>query len=390
VYVGTFTKAFIQEVERLRTSSNVWWAKKGSSGAEAPRAPFENGRYPAGGELADGLEVFEFDDVTGELTYQGGFSEDIANPQYLALHPTLPILYASEMSRPGRISAFRLDESLSGKFPGRAFTADTGADLAIAISVHPSGAVAYVPHYSDGTLTALQLERDGTVADIRQVVAGQLDIGATRLSRHHESHFTSSGNGLLVTDIGLEELTIYRTDADGTFCAGSPTHVPFPAGSAPRHMVCHPAGRFVYIVGEADSMLYVLEASDGIPTRIVASHLTKPPHYTGDNKTSDIVLHPNGRFLYVGNRGSDGLTVCSLDGDGGVEIVGFHSSLGKGPSSLGIDPTGRFLLVGNTYSGDLVVFRIDDNGALHPQHSPITARAPRCLVFGPPVAQPGA
>jgi 6-phosphogluconolactonase len=385
VYAGTFTKHFEQEVERLRASSNVWWANKGEQdGKGAPaaptpkRAPFVDGRYPAGGELADGLEVFEFDDATGTLSYGGAFTTDIVNPQYLARHPKLPVLYASEMSRPGRLSAFAIgqDGVLS-----RLFTAGTGADLAIAVSVHPSGNVAYVAHYSDGTLAALHLGADGSVTSVEPAVRGQVPTGARRFSRHHESHFTVSGNGLLVTDIGLEELTVYRIRADGSLSADAPVRIGFPAGSAPRHMACHPSGRYVYVVGEADSKLYVLEADDGIPVRIAGSYLTKPPDFSGDNKTSDILLHPNGRLLYVGNRGSDCVTTCAVDEAGGVEILGFHASLGQGPSSLAVDPTGQFLLVGNAYSGNLAVFRIEEQGTMRSQSAPIRASAPRYLLF---------
>jgi 6-phosphogluconolactonase len=385
VYAGTFTKHFAQEVERLRASSNVWWANKGEQGARGEpagptpkRAPFEGGRYPAGGELADGLEVFEFDDTTGTLSYGDAFTTDIVNPQYLALHPKLPVLYASEMSRPGRLSAFAIGPDCA---LDRQFTVGTGADLAIAVSVHPSGNVAYVAHYSDGTLAALRLGADGSVMSVEPVVRGQAPAGDQRFSRHHQSHFTVGGNGLLVTDIGLEELTVYRVRADGSLSAGAPVRIGFPAGSAPRHMACHPSGRYVYVVGEADSKLYVLEADDGLPVGIVRSYLTKPPDFSGGNKTSDILLHPNGRILYVGNRGSDCVTICAVDDAGGVEILGFHPSLGEGPSSLAVDPSGQHLLVGNAYSGNIAVFRIDESGRLHSDAVPITARAPRCLLF---------
>ncbi|WAX58452.1 lactonase family protein [Jatrophihabitans cynanchi] len=379
VYAGTFTKHFVQEVERLRADSNVWWANKGADvGAPRP-SPFIDGkRYPAGGELADGLEVFEFDDQTGALAFQQAYTSDIANPQYVALHPKLPLLYASQMARPSRLSAFDITD---GALDWR-FAVDTGADLAIAVSVHPSGRLAYVAHYSDGTLTALHLDDDGRVTHAEPVVRGQVATGSKRFSRHHESHFTVSGNALLVTDIGLEELTVYRTAADGVFTDDPPAHIAFPERSAPRHMACHPSGRYVYVVGEADSRLYVVAADDGVPTHLLGSYLTRPESYAGDNKTSDIKLHPNGRFLYVGNRGSDCVTTCLLDDGGGVQIAGFHPALGKGPSALAVDPSGRFLLVGNTYSGNLAMLSIGVDGELDTAAAPISARAPRCLVFG--------
>lgn len=45
---------------------------------------------------------------------------------------------------------------------------------------------------------------------------------------------------------------------------------------------------------------------------------------------SEIRLHPNGRFLYVGNRGHESLAVYKVDQTtGGLELVEIHATQGK-------------------------------------------------------------
>jgi 6-phosphogluconolactonase len=166
--------------------------------------------------------------------------------------------------------------------------------------------------------------------------------------------------------------------------------IEFPPESAPRNIEFHPSGNFVYVVGERDSRLYVLESEDGRPARIRDSYATTTPGYSGRNNPSEIKLHIKGRALYVGNRGSDCVTIFHLDHSGGsIEAADHQPSLGRGPRAITIDPTGRYLLAGNADSGDIVVFQIDDRGGLRPAGPPVPSPSPSSIVFAPLTVSPG-
>src|SRR5262249_50227483 len=75
----------------------------------------------------------------------------------------------------------------------------------------------------------------------------------------------------------------------------------------PRHLEFHPTQPFVFITLERQNKLQVYRKLDG-PTLRAAPIFTKetladPSRLTGQ-APSTLHIHPNGRFLYVANRGT--------------------------------------------------------------------------------------
>jgi len=363
VYVGAFTKEFAEEVQKLNQSTNIFW----------------KGKYPGfTATPSEGIERLVFDDVTGTVRHAGTAAGDLVTPQYLTLHPTLPVLYAVEFSRPGRLTTFaiRPDGELE-----RRCSIETAGALPVAVGIHPSGRTAYVAHWGDGSLAACPIDDEGNPVSAERIHRSEQRDGHD--SHLHEVRVTPDGTGLIATDLGLDEITTYRLDPDGVVSATSRGRIGFPARSAPRHMEFHPSGTAVYVDGEHDSRVYVLDAQDGLPTRIRRSRSSRPPAYEGRNSCSELHLHPDGHTLYVGNRGADCVTVFSVDGSGSLEVVGHQPSLGRSPRAVRLDPTGRFLLVGNRNTGGVAVFGVGQNPYLTPVGQPVDVPAPSSFVFVP-------
>jgi 6-phosphogluconolactonase len=110
---------------------------------------------------------------------------------------------------------------------------------------------------------------------------------------------------------------------------------------------------------------------------------TLPAGFSEPNATAHIQVAPDGKFLYVSNRGHDSLAIFSIDErTGRLAIVGHTSTGGKTPRDFGIDPTGSFLLAANQASDTVVVLRIDRRtGALAPVGQPVPVPRPVCVVF---------
>jgi 6-phosphogluconolactonase (cycloisomerase 2 family) len=71
-------------------------------------------------------------------------------------------------------------------------------------------------------------------------------------------------------------------------------------------------------------------------------------------------LSPDGRFLYVANRGAvNELVVYAVDQAGGLKPVQRRSVEGDHPREFTLDPTGRFVLVANQKSNEIVVIERD-------------------------------
>jgi 6-phosphogluconolactonase len=117
----------------------------------------------------------------------------------------------------------------------------------------------------------------------------------------------------------------------------------------------------------------------------LASISTLPAADPAEHGGGEIVLHPNGKFLYASNRGnSNTIAVFRLDHEGLPVAAGHVPSCGIQPRFFNIDPSGKFLVAANQGSGDLVTFTIDpSSGALTRVGSPVSVPAPVSFVFAP-------
>jgi 6-phosphogluconolactonase len=383
LYAGAFTKEFEKVFAGLSNSDNSWERAWVTGGTQSSGWKPDAGGPPRGGHFSAGIERFSFDDVTGELRHLEPVGGDLVNPQSLALHPALPVVYAAEYARDGRIIALGVRRDGSLEWQGALRSA---GELAISVAVHPSGKMAYVAHFGDGTLTSFPLDGNGMLLGAELVVRGSGWEDSERFSRHHQVRATPSGNGVLVTDVARDELVMYGSDADGVLDPEPKARVKFPPRSGPRHLEFHPSGRWIYVVDERVSVLHVLAAHDFVPGAIHGTYSTVPPTYDGNNRPSELHLHPDGQTLLVGNRGFDSVTIFSVTDAGGVEAIGYEPGLGGNLSALRIDPPGRHLIVGNGRPGNLAVFEIDANRSLHAVSAPVELPAPRSLVFAESLA----
>ncbi|MEX2262962.1 MAG: beta-propeller fold lactonase family protein [Bryobacteraceae bacterium] len=172
-----------------------------------------------------------------------------------------------------------------------------------------------------------------------------------------------------------------------------------PAGGynfQPRHLEFHPTRPFVFITLERQNKLQVYRKLNG-PTLSPAPLFTKEtlvdPSRLAGQATSTIHAHPNGRFLYVGNRGSrtidfQGKRVLG-GGENSIAVYSIHQETGEPtliqnadtrgvhPRTFAIDPSGRILVVANMQQvlvrdeeevrplpATLSVFRIGSDGKL--------------------------
>ena len=97
------------------------------------------------------------------------------------------------------------------------------------------------------------------------------------------------------------------------------------------------------------------------------------------------MVHPNGKFLYVSNRGNDSLAVFSIDqATGKLTPVEHVSSGGKAPRNFAFDPTGKWIICSNHDSDNTVVFRVDEiTGRLTQTGPPVPVPYPFCERFLP-------
>jgi 6-phosphogluconolactonase (cycloisomerase 2 family) len=158
-----------------------------------------------------------------------------------------------------------------------------------------------------------------------------------------------------------------------------------PAGEEiPEAVVVHPNGRFLFVpnlgdgIGSSLISTYTLDEASGTLTAGASVATGIGPHA--------MELDAAGEFAYVTALGSDSVFVYSIDQtSGALTQVGLPVSTENGPNSISLDPSGRFAYVTNSLSNSLSSFPVDDATGELSSTLPATllAGSPVGVTFGP-------
>ncbi len=197
----------------------------------------------------------------------------------------------------------------------------------------------------------------------------------------HQVLADPSGRWAVSVDLGTDSVRVCALGDDGPALH---REVALRPGSGPRHLVFHPRGDRAYVLNELTPTLTVCawDAADGTlkPLSEVSVLVDVPD---GDIYPSEVVVAPDGRFLWTATRGADVISVLTLDeaGDGAAPCR--HGLLrGHWPRDLAIDPSGRHLYAANERSGDVTWFTVDHATGLPRKSGSIEAPAASCVIFG--------
>jgi 6-phosphogluconolactonase len=193
------------------------------------------------------------------------------------------------------------------------------------------------------------------------------------------------GAAVHATDLGTDRLVRYALDPAADAERFRPDgEIAMPPGSGPRHLAYHPTEPVAFALCELDCTLVVLDvdpATGRLQPRTAVSTL---PADAGDGSIgAEVRVHPDGRRIYVSNRGHDSIATFAYDApDETPELLGHVPSGGRTPRHFTIDPTGRLLLAANQDSGTIVSFALDDPSGIPRQIGVVAELSqPVCLTF---------
>jgi 6-phosphogluconolactonase len=109
---------------------------------------------------------------------------------------------------------------------------------------------------------------------------------------------------------------------------------------------------------------------------------TLPEGFVGTNFTSEIMVSPNGNFIYAANRLHDTIAIFRIDRAGHPERVDEVWTRGDYPRSFNIDPSGQYMYVCNQRSDAVTTFRVDQDGRrlrFADQYTPVGS--PASIIF---------
>jgi 6-phosphogluconolactonase len=336
------------------------------------------------GSSEKGIYVADFDTKSGKLSPPMLVSDTVA-PSYFAISGKY--LYAVNEVEKGTVTGFAIEGDGKLKEVNSQSVKSAGPCY---IAIDKTGHVAITANYAGGSITVLPIESGGRLGEATDFIQNK-GSGPNRdrqTSPHpHWVGFIEKSKLVLVTDLGIDEVAIYNLNLKkGTLEVGNPAFMTIPSGSGPRHGAMHPSGKFFYVVNElsSDVMEFFFEAE--LKRFTAVQKLTTLPDggFKGENTAAEIAVHPNGKFVYVSNRGHDSIAVYSIaDVKRGLLKGEQHMPTGgKTPRQFEIDPSGHWLLVGNQDSDNIAIFSIDvATGKLAPANMVSGVVKPACIKF---------
>ena len=337
----------------------------------------------------DGIQVFSLNLSSGALTKVGGTS-GVKNPSFLAIHPSKKFLYAvsetNEFSgkKVGAVAAFALDD----KGVPTLLNAQSSEGLAPChISVDKAGKNALVANYGSGHVAVVPIGFDGKLGAPTCVIHHEgtsVDKNRQEGPHAHSINLDPANKFAFAADLGLDKIMVYKFDgAKGTITPNDPPAVAVPPGSGPRHFAFHPSGKYAYACGEMTSTViaFAYDADKGVLRE--QQVLSTLPQETKGNSTAETQVSPDGRHVYVSNRGHNSVAVFDVDeATGKLKAAGHCPTGGKTPRNFGIDPSGKWLIAANEDSGNVVVFKIDaKSGMPSPAGHEVQVSKAVCVKF---------
>jgi len=350
------------------------------------------GTYTEGGRR-DGIFLVRMNAQTGALTQVAAFDAG-PNPSFLAIDPAGRALYAvnevEEMSgkATGAVRAFSIDKS-SGALTLLAQQPSEGAAPCY-VCTDRKGHFALVANYAGGTISVLPLSARGALLKASQVVqqTGTGPVSDRQEKAHVHCVIPHPSNRFVVAaDLGADRVFVYRLDDKrGTLRREETSDAVMPPGTGPRHLAFHPRLPLLFVSGELNSTVTALRCDPQTSALTSAQTIsTLPAGWTGSNYPADIHVAPDGRTLYVSNRGHNSVAVFSIARAGELAQEQVIATGGDWPRNFTLDPTGRWLLAANQRSGSVVVFSCDvATGRLAPTSNSIAIPSPVCLRFKRP------
>jgi len=323
----------------------------------------------AGGEVA----LFYLDVASGTLARRAAVSVGRA-PASLVRSEARESLVVVDGAT-GQAASFAIDAKSGVLKPvGRAAM---GGATAPGATLDGTGRYVLGAHPTAGRVSVLAITETGGLKAIDTFAAG---AGAHAIAVHPAAQIA------FVANSRADSVSQYTFNTGtGMLTTWSGPAFALPPGARPTRLVCHPNGRWVFLLEEGTDSIAVygfdgdLKALSPISSQTVSTLAegVAPDH----SRPADLTVSPNGRFLYETNRGPDDVAAFAIDAAGTLKLVGHEPTGARAPGALAVDPSGRVLIVANEGGKSLSVYAIDPTtGALGGRHAVALPAAPLAVL----------
>ena len=305
------------------------------------------------------IQIYRQKDDSGVLVLAGQISTP-AQPGFLAANGGGTRLFAAYRSS-GEIASYKMDPK-TGELQ-LISVISAGADPAY-LALDHSESFLLSAYYRAGKVGVHQLNSQGALLP-EAVHWHPTAAKAHAILLHHDNQWA------FVPHTGPNAIYIFSFDAkNGRLSPALPPFVRTGAGTGPRHLQFHPQLDCLYFDNEQGSSVSVFDFDRNTgQIRLRQTLSTLPENFAQHNSCSDLEITPDGRFLYVANRGHD-----SIAGFRVSSKTGRLQSIGQFPTettprSFAVTPCDKWIVVAGQSSGYLQISEIQtDSGRLLPRH----------------------
>jgi len=350
-----------------------------------------------------GISVFEVSEDGSSLTLISSVKDKPKRAGYLTYAPKAKVLYSvDERKTDGRgpikpascVLSFKVDPE-SGQLTFLNSQRTVGA-MPASVAVHEDKKLlftanhAFFDHvvkavetadgrwvekfeYDDSTVVQYGLAEDGSIGDVQDVFVftghgidpwAESPQGGGHAPASPHAHIVvvdPSGKYLVVCEKAVERVYVFRIGSRLELASVYQC----PLGTGPRHAAFDKKGR-MFMTCEFASELWSFDfdASSGA-LRFIDKQSTLSG-FKGRNEPATLQIHPNGRFVYMNNRGEDTIVWFSISPDGHLKKAG-KVSVSKSPDpkdatrAMTLSPSGAFLLVPDRPADVLRSYAVDPN-----------------------------
>ena len=344
------------------------------------------GTYTNGGP-SEGIYACHLNTETGELG-PVVLAAKVADPSFLAVSADGRFLFACTSTNGGSVAGFRIDSSTT-LVPINERPA--GGKGTCHVWVDADGRHLLAANYSEGNISCFPIGSDGLLGDptatVRFTGSGP-DPKRQQKAYAHSIYTDPERRHVYACDLGSDNVWTFGFDpAKGTLTPTDPPAAKVPPGGGPRHLAMHPNGSFTYVNNEMGLSVTAFRRNrkSGVLSPIqTVSTLPLEANREGAT-TSEIQCHPNGKWLYVSNRGHDSITVFAIEPDGMLRSIETVPCGVEVPRGFSIDPSGRWMVVAGQKDNRITVLKIAPaTGRLSPTGQSAQVGSPICVLFAGP------
>jgi 6-phosphogluconolactonase len=268
----------------------------------------------------------------------------------ITVSPDRRLLFVATRGEPQMVSTFSIDAK-SGKL--KHLGNGPLVDSMPYISTDRTGRFMFAASYPGHKLTVSPIDAQGIIQPTQQILPDHKNAHSILVDKQNRFVLAPSLGNDLINQFKFDKQT-------GKLEPNSPASVRVKEKTGPRHLVFHPNGKLVYVLGELDATVHVFDydtKNGQLKEKQSVSGL--PSGTTGRIAAADLHVTPNGKFLYSTERTSNTIASFKINPADGTLTLIESIPTEANPRSFSIDSSGRYLFVVGMKSHKMSSYKID-------------------------------